>query len=509
MAALLDSARRRQLAQVIIEQTGIAIGAALAGAILLLLLGTQILNWYWLVLLFVASFAIGVWRTVRRTPSRYGLAQIIDARLNLHDTLSTALFFESGKRRAQPELLAYQHEQAEQMALGVDPAAVFPLHVPKALLGVGGIALVAFGMFAIRYGVTHSLDLKPSLVKIAFDTIWKQDSREAESKKSPLQRSIEEQLKKLGINLGSSDAQPKEQDRAQESAMQTVDGPDVKNADSGDNAQAKANNAPSDQQPGESKDSEKGERASGSPDESGDNQPADSQAMAQDGKQDAAQKNGKDQNSDKSSMMDRMRDAMANLLNKLKMQPKGDSRQETAQDSKAGGPGQQAKSQKGSPAQGKQQSNGADSPDQQGQQQGQGDRSQTAQGKSGDKNSDHQPSQDAKSGIGKDDGDKSAREAEQTAAMGKISEILGKRAQNLSGELMVEVAGGNQQLKTQYSSTVGKHAEAGGEISRDEVPMMYREFVQQYFEQIRKAPPAAKAKAADVTPGKKPSKVSE
>ncbi len=497
--------------QVIIEQTGIAIGVALAGAILLLLLGTQILNWYWLVILAVGSFGIGVWRTIRRTPSRYGLAQIIDSRLQLHDTLSTALFFESGTRRAQPELLAYQHEQAEQMARGLDAATVFPLRLPKALLAVGGIALVAFGMFAIRYGVTRSLDLKPSLVKIAFDTIWKQDSHDPAVKKGPLQRSIEEQLKKLGINLGSPDAQPKEQDTRQESAMQTVDGPDVKNAESSDNAQAKANNAPSDQQPGDAKDSEKGEKAAGSPDESGDNQPADSQGVAQNGKQDANQKNGKDQNGDKSSMMDRMRDAMANLLNKLKMQPKGDSRQESAQDSKTGGSGQQAKSQKGTQSQGKQQSNGADSPDQQGQQQGQGERSQTAQGKSGDKNSDHQASQDAKSGIGKDDGDKTAREAEQTAAMGKISEILGKRAQSLSGELMVEVAGGNQQLKTQYSSTVGKHAEAGGEISRDEVPMMYREFVQQYFEQIRKTAPtaAAKAKAAEAAPAKKPAKASE
>ena len=510
LAALLDSARRRHLTQVIIEQTGVALGAALAGAVLLLLFGTQILNWYWLVLLFVVSFAIGLWRTFRRTPSRYGLAQIIDGRMALHDTLSTALFFESGNRRAEPELIEYQHEQAERIARGVDTAAVFPLRMPKALYAVAGIALVAFGMFAIRYGVTHSLDLKPSLVKIAFDTFWRPDDPTAADKKSSLQRKIEEELKKLGINLGSPDAQPKEQDTAQESAMQTVDGPDVKNAESSDNAQAKANNTPSDQQPGEGEKSDKGERASGSEDQNGDNQPADAQGVSQN-KQDSGQKNGNDQNGDKSSMMDRMRDAMANLLNKLKMQPKGaERRQQTAQDSKSGR-GQQSQSQKGTPTPGKPQSNGADSPDQQGQQQGQGDRTQSAQGKSGDKNADRQPSQDAKSGIGKDDGDKSAKEAEQLAAMGKISEILGKRAQNLTGELMVEVAGGNQQLKTQYSGSVGKHAEAGGEISRDEVPMIYREYVQHYFEQIRKTPPAsaAKSKPADAIPGKKPTKVSE
>jgi hypothetical protein len=511
LAALLDRARRRHLIQLVVEQTGVALGSAFAGAVLLLLFGTQILNWYWLVLLFVGSFGIGLWRTVRRVPSRYRLAQIIDSRLSLHDTLSTAFFFESGKRPAPPELLEYQHEQAERLARGLDAAAVFPLRTPKALYAVAGIALVAFGMFAIRYGVTHSLDLKPSLVKIAFDTFWKPENPVAGDKKNPLQRKIEEELKKLGINLGSPDAQPKEQDTAQESAMQTVDGADVKNAESSDNAQAKASNVPSDQQPGDGEKSDKGERASGSEDQNADNQPADSQGVSQNGKQDSGQKNGSDQNSDKSSMMDRMRDAMANLLNKLKMQPKAsESRQQTAQDSKSGRG--QSQSQKGAPTPGKPQSNGSDSPDQQGQQQGQGDRTQSAQGKSGDKSADHQPSQDAKSGIGKDDGDKSAREAEQLAAMGKISEILGKRAQNLTGELMVEVAGGNQQLKTQYSGSVGKHAEAGGEISRDEVPLMYRDFVQQYFEQIRKTAPAgaaAKAKAAEVLPGKKPTKVSE
>jgi hypothetical protein len=272
-----------------------------------------------------------------------------------------------------------------------------------------------------------------------------------------------------------------------------VDGPDVRNAESGDNPQAKNVTTAKDETPGEGENVEKGERASGSEEQnpSGE-QPSDKGQAAGD------QKN--QPKDEKSSMMDRMRDAMANLLNKLKMQPKdGEGRQQTAQDSKNGSRGQQA--QKGSPSPGKPQANGAESQEQGDQKQGQGDHAQNAQGKTGDKG-DHQPSNDSKSGIGKDDGDKSAREAEQLSAMGKISEILGKRAQNMTGELMVEVSGGNQQLKTAYSGTAGKHAEAGGEISRDEVPLMYRDFVQQYFEQIRKTPPPAPG-------GKKPSKVVE
>jgi hypothetical protein len=38
---------------------------------------------------------------------------------------------------------------------------------------------------------------------------------------------------------------------------------------------------------------------------------------------------------------------------------------------------------------------------------------------------------------------------------------------------MVEVSLGKQQLKTQYSQQNAAHAEAGGEINRDEVPLAY------------------------------------
>ena len=77
--------------------------------------------------------------------------------------------------------------------------------------------------------------------------------------------------------------------------------------------------------------------------------------------------------------------------------------------------------------------------------------------------------------------------------MGKISEIIGKRAASVTGEVMVEVASGKQQLKTQYSDRKAAHAEAGGEINRDEVPLAYQQYVQQYFEEIRKLPAAKKS----------------
>jgi len=94
----------------------------------------------------------------------------------------------------------------------------------------------------------------------------------------------------------------------------------------------------------------------------------------------------------------------------------------------------------------------------------------------------------SKTGAGSADGDKSAKEAEQLQAMGKISEILGKRSQNVTGEVMVEVGSTKQQLKTPWAQRDATHVEAGSEIHRDEVPLMYQQFVERYFEEIRKVP---------------------
>jgi hypothetical protein len=83
--------------------------------------------------------------------------------------------------------------------------------------------------------------------------------------------------------------------------------------------------------------------------------------------------------------------------------------------------------------------------------------------------------------------------------MGKITEILGKRSANLTGEATVEVQNTSQQLKTAYALKTAQHGQSGGEINRDEVPLAIAPFVQEYFKQARKTDatpaPAAPAQA--------------
>jgi hypothetical protein len=185
--------------------------------------------------------------------------------------------------------------------------------------------------------------------------------------------------------------------------------------------------------------------------------------------------------------MDKLKDAMSNMLNKMKPQQKDGQSQQNAQNNqnqqdKNGNKGQQSQDKK-------QQSSSADA---QSEQSDAGDKNQSADAKGAEKSSDKDASKDSKSGIGSADGDKSAKEAEQQQAMGKISEIIGKRAQNVTGEVMVEVGSSKQQLKTPWAQKQAAHAESGSEIHRDEVPLIYQQYVQQYFEEIRKAPAPAK-----------------
>ena len=103
--------------------------------------------------------------------------------------------------------------------------------------------------------------------------------------------------------------------------------------------------------------------------------------------------------------------------------------------------------------------------------------------------SNREGSNQSKSGIGSQNGIKALKEAEELQAMGKLAEIIGKRSQDVTGEMMVEVSSGRQQLRTAYSDRVGHHSDTGGEINRDEVPLMFQQYVRQYMERVHRQPP--------------------
>jgi len=477
------------------DQTALAAAIALCGAILLLILGTQILNWYWPVFLFAAVLVVGVWRIRRMTPSPYVLAQRIDRRIGSFDALSTAYYFSDGSTAIANRLAELQKAKADRIALETDIAYAVPIHLSRSAYVLAGVFAVAASLFAFRYGLMRTLDLSAPIANIHFNNPFSVDParKEASAKKSVIQEQFDEQLKQLGLSLEDLDSPAGEQKMATDKPVSTLATPDGQiPVESNEKGQSVDSGKPKE---GEPEGSEGSDNAA-----SGDsNQPSDQengsgtsekQGTPQQGKQQTPPSNSKNPSGEGASMAEKMRDAVANLLSKLKSPGKqSDSQQSAAAQQDKGGSAKQKQdaAQKGTQGQGKSQGEGQPNPDQQGDQEGEsGDQSQSAQSKAGDKNADKSGQQDAKSGIGKQDGDKDLRDAEQLAAMGKISELLGKRAAQVTGEMTVEVPSGKQQLKTAYSQKKALHADAGSDANRDEIPLIYQPYVQRYFEEVRK-----------------------
>ena len=504
LARLIQKARQRHTAHILLGATLFAAAVALGGLVAMLLFGTQWLNGYVPALLFALALAAALYRAKNHFWSRYQLAQTVDRHLGLYDKLSTAVYFEDGGTSSAPRgVVEQQKESAEEAARTADLKTGLPFHAPKSLYAGGALALVAASLFAVRYGATRSLDLHTSLVQIAFNSLLGSEDVAAAKKKGAPAKPGGEKPKENALNVDPWESKAMDAQGPPDNALNTVDTPGRKQ---------------SQQQHRREREGERhaGERL-GSPAGRGDRRKATNlrrgrirtprtprrrrtRMAASRASSKAASSRIRTANSsgENSSLADKMRDAISNLMSKLKQQKPSEGKQGSQQSQQGQQSAQkQGKEDKGGQQSGKQ-SDAMSSPDQQGDQEGQSsDKAASAQNKSGSKSADKPQSQDGKSGMGKEDGDKSAREAEQLAAMGKISEIIGKRAANMTGEVMVEVSSGKQQLKTQYSQRKASHADAGGEINRDEVPLAYQQFVQQYFEEIRKAPaaaPAAKAK---------------
>jgi len=490
LLTLVRQARRRLICNDLLAQAVNAICAALCAFILLLLLGTQVLAWQWALLLPISALAFGLYRVWRLLPAPYSVAQLIDSRLSLADTLSTALFFSHPSRRIQVSeaVLRWQYEQAEELSKSADVRRAIPYRVPRAAYALGGLFLVAGSLFALRYGLSRRLDLKPPLARIINQSLG--GSAPAEEAKAHKKNGSKAPALKneMGMPLSDQDQKASDLDPAGDKALDKSEIPDVDNSRS---AQAQSNGKTkgdegdriSEEQEGQSEQAQASNGDSSGDGQQGPNKPGDKQQSAANQPQNGG-------SGDQSSLMQKFKDAMQNLLSKMKQQPQSGSKQQTSEMAQNGRQGKQQQGtgkQKGNQGQ-KQQNGGQDADSQEGEPGDDAQSSQNSQAKGSGQSEDQQANKQPGSGIGKQDGSKDLKLAEQMAAMGKISEIIGKRAASVSGEATVEVQNTSQQLSTRYEGRRAVHSDAGGEISRDEVPVALQAYVQQYFEQVRKAP---------------------
>jgi hypothetical protein len=464
----------------------------MAGAILILVFGNQFLDWRWLALIAVVTFPIAYFRTARRVPSGYRVAQIVDARLALCDSLSTALHFSSGDggRKVSESMRRAQLEESERISRQVDPRLAVPLAAPRALYAFGALFLAAMALFALRYGFERKMDLKKPLARILLDVLGGGfEQRAALNKQKKGGKKPWDQPAPAALSPDDHDPEAQGKlDQAPPSVLDTIEVPDVNNEgakEAGGKSKGKGSNSDAE-----------GERSGDEPAESEQAQGSANAKEADKGgaKQGDASAGKQSPNapSENSSLASKIKDAMSNLLASMRPQNNG-SNPQPAPGQNGQQKSQQAKGdQKGSMGQGQKKGGDQSSDSQDGQSSDDADSGKSAEGKSSGKSSDEQASHNPGSGIGKQDGAKDAKLAEQLAAMGKISEIIGKRSANVTGEVTIEVNSSKQQLKTAYSDSKAAHGEAGGEINRDEVPVALQQYVQQYFEQVRKQPAPGK-----------------
>jgi len=427
-------------------------------------------------------------------PDRYTIAQTLDHKAGLCDLLSTAFFYQSDERRqvTPAALWGFQQASAERASASLDVSALLPWKAPRWAFAAAGLTVALAALMLLRYGVTGSLDMRAPVVaglNTFFGSSKEQPKYSSNGKKKPGDPPI-------GVTVDDPSQDQKNLDAAPDDILTETLTPDVNNStDPFDSVKAQRREVKAAGAEGDGmEEAEDGESTSA------DN--ADSKSGPQDGNAPGLNKDGKQQaqnnqqtgkEGSQSSMMDKMRDAMANLLAKLKLPNAG---QKTAQQAQKGAQGggetkgkQSAQNNKGSPS-----GKGTPSEDAEGADEGEaGDQAQSGQGKGSDNGNDQQSPASSQSGMGKQDGAKEIKDAEQLAAMGKLSEIYGKRAQNLTGEIMVEVTSSKQQqLRTGYSRRETLHRDAGGQIQRDEVPLDLQHYVRQYFEQVRQPPVPSK-----------------
>jgi hypothetical protein len=118
---------------------------------------------------------------------------------------------------------------------------------------------------------------------------------------------------------------------------------------------------------------------------------------------------------------------------------------------------------------------------------GQGEPQQTAQGQGSSNTNEAGNQGEAASASGSAEGSKELAEhaAEQQAAMDALEEFYLKRADEIQGEIMVETTETEQTAQTPYRNVAGRHADRGGAVNRDEIPLAYQRYIENYFRNLR------------------------
>ena len=482
---ILSRGKYRILQDRILSDLALAGSISLGAVILVLILGTRILDWWVPVLLLGATFGADAIRAILNVPTDEKVARMLDNRCHLADTLATAVHFRSSLN----EVAGAQRRQAENAVRQIDLAQALPFQFPKAAYALAGLGIAALCLFIYRFGTERELTLSAPIAHLNLDALSlaahaDEKARQDHGRKSGSSNSItpEGAVNRLGTSTSDN---PGEKDSLGPSGTAVTTG--------SQQAKNDANSpSPDGKKTGGAREeaTDSSDAGAGAPRQNGDQPPS-----SRDGSPQSAQSGSKPSGTpDSSGLMSKLRDAVSSLISRMK--PQGSQAPPGGAQAAQQPNGKPPSGQPGASQQGKPDASGNPS-DQDGQESAASESDQMAPGKGAGKTGDQSASAKPGSGMGHQDGSKELKDAEQLSAMGKLSEIIGKRSANVTGEMTIEPQNGPQQLRTGYTRSTARHGEASGDVNRDEVPIALQSYVQEYFDQVHKQATARAKRSAN------------
>ena len=425
-----------------------------------------------------AAAAAANWRIARF--SSYEIARILDREWKSSDQVSTAHYFASDSHEA-PEVVRAQRELAVSAVANHDAAEVLPLKATPVVWVAAALLLAVIALTGLRYRVAPTLALESPLPSALF-------SGESQTEQEPVSESDLEQSSKAAANdnavrLGEELAEASE---PAESIAFPFD-PMVAGSEDASVATAEAEGLDAAANPGDELDFQQPGDQSGMP--PGEQGNADEKGSNLQRSGDSPEQADADSSwSEKSnSMLDRLKDALKQLRDNMSSEPAKASAQEGASAAEEGSDsaaspqsdeqaGEQAAEGEGAAAEA---SMDPGEPVEGAQQASQGSGSSGGAGSEGEG--------DSAGAAGDGDGSKEIQQQQaQDAAFEALEEFYLQRAEELSGDVLVET--NNSEVSaaaTPYRPQQASRREGSGVAVRDEAPAAYRTFVENYFREIR------------------------
>ena len=470
----VEGGRRRVLGQLAFRDALLAATVALVGPAVLLVAGTDYFPLALLWIFSVAGLAVAANHWLRSRPTPYGVAQQIDSSWDSDDQISTAYHFlnhDPSKATGSREWAELQRRHASDVAGSGDLGEALPFKLPHISYALLSVTLLIALLFLVRYGTQPTLSLKAPLPQLILQAFLGNEPEEELLIEENQQRPADGTDPARSLT-GEEEAEPEEtsepeqidpmapipiaSDVGEEFVMPEVEGLSAE-------------------------------------DEFGDELASDEGLGGEEGGQGPGETEGEDPsdtndpssewNKESEGLMDKLKGAFDNMMSKLNMDEQSEG--------KPSDKGEESNSEQASDAPGKgQEAAGSEAGSEEGSQsESEGGQAEAASDQismeEGSSEPSEQKSETSIATAGTGEGSKELREAQQAEVMGELSELFQQRAEDITGEFMIETESAEQTAHTAYAPRQSGHLDSGAALSRDEIPMAYRAYIKEYFKQVQ------------------------